>query len=73
MCDKFAQSIPVTILFGRSGFGDAIGCIEAATGDDTQEFTSLGGCSMWNNAAICSGRVWLKNNCEGLVLYVEIT
>ena len=56
---KFAPSIPVTRLLGRSGFGNAVGCVEADTSDDTQEITSLGGCLTWNNAYVSCGRVML--------------
>ena len=28
--------------------------------DDIQEITFLGSCLMWNNAAVCCGKIWLK-------------
>ena len=60
MLEKFSPPIPVDRLIGRSGFGDAVGSVEAAAGDDIQEITFLGSCLMWNNAAVCCGRIWLK-------------
>ena len=33
---RILPSIPVTILFGSSGFDDAVGCAEAASSDDNQ-------------------------------------
>ena len=72
VCEKFATSILVTRLIGRSGFGDTVGCVKAASIDYTQEITSLGVCLMWNNAVVCGGKVRLKYFCEGLVWYVEI-
>ena len=60
MCEKCEQYIPVTRLLGRSVFGDAVGCVEAATSYDTQEITYLGGCLMWTDATVYGGRVCLK-------------
>ena len=47
-------------MLGRSGFGDAVGSVEAAASDDIQEITFLGSCLMWNDAAVCCGKIWLK-------------
>ena len=47
-------------MLGHSGFGDAVGSVEAAASDDIQEITFLGSCFMWNNAAVCCGKIWLK-------------
>ena len=55
-----APPITVTILLGHSGFGDAVGSVEAAASNDIQEITFLGGCLMWNDAAVCCGRIWLN-------------
>ena len=60
MFDEFAPPIPVARLLGRSGFGDAVGSVEAAASDDIQEITFLGGCLMWNDAAVCGGRIWFR-------------
>ena len=60
MCDKCATYIPVIILIVDSGFGDAVGCVESDISDDTQKITSLGGCLMLNDAAVCGGRVRLN-------------
>ena len=61
MFDECAPPIPVARLIGCSGFGDAVGSVEAAASDYTQEITFMGSCLMWNNAAVCCGRVWLKS------------
>ena len=60
MFEECAPPIPVAILHGRSGFGDAVGIVEAAARDDIQEITFLGGCLMWNYATVCCGRIWLN-------------
>ena len=60
VCEKFAPYIPVTRLLGRSGFGNAVGCVEADASEDTLEKTNLGNCLMWNDATVCGGRVRLK-------------
>ena len=57
MCDKCALSIPVTILLGCSGFGDAVDCIDTADIDYNQEVMSMGTCLRWNDATVCGGRV----------------
>ena len=59
MCEEFSPPIPVARLLGCSGFGYAVGCVEDEASDDIQEIISLGGCLMWNNAAVCGGRVRL--------------
>ena len=60
MCEKFAPSIPVNRLLGRSIFGDVVRCVKVDASEDTQETTSMGGCLMWNNATVYGGRVRLK-------------
>ena len=60
MFEECAPPIPVSRLLGRSGFGDAVGSVEAAVSNDIQEIILLGGCLMWDNAAVCCGRIWLK-------------
>ena len=60
VCEKYAPSLPVTRLLGRSGFENSVGCVEADASDNTKEITSLGGCLMQNNAAVFGGRVWLN-------------
>ena len=60
MCEEFSPSISVARLLVRSGFGDAVGCVEDAASNDIQEITSLGGCLMCNYATVCCGRVGLK-------------
>ena len=58
--DECAPHIPVSGLLGRSGFVNAIGSVEAAASDGIQEITFLGFCLMWNDAAVCNGRIRLK-------------
>ena len=53
----YPQEFFCDTLIGRRGFGDAVGCVEAAASDDIQEIMSLGGCLMWNNIAVFGGRV----------------
>ena len=60
MFEECELPIPVSRLFGCNGFGDAVGSVEATAGDDIQEITFLGGCLMWNDAAICGGMIQLK-------------
>ena len=60
MFEECAPHIPVARLLGRSGFGDAVGSVEASASNDIQETTFLGGCLMWNAAAVCCGRIWLN-------------
>ena len=52
MFEECAPPIPVSRLLGRSGFGNTVGCVEAAASDNIQEITFLGGCLMWNDAAV---------------------
>ena len=54
------KHFPVARLLGRSGFGDAVGSVEAAASNDIQEITFLGSCLMWNNATVCCGKIWSK-------------
>ena len=60
MFEEYSPPFPVAILIGRSGFGDAVGSVEAAASDDIQEMMFLGSCLMWNNAAVCCGKIWSK-------------
>ena len=60
MLEKCAQPFPVFIMLGCSGFGNAVGRVEAAASDDIQEITFLVSCLMWNDAAVCCGKIWLK-------------
>ena len=60
MFEEFAPPIPVARLLGRSGFGNAVGSVKATASNGIQEIPFLGGCLMWNDAAVCCGRIWLK-------------
>ena len=60
MLEECSPRFPVSRLLGCSGFGDAVGSVEADASDDIQEITFLGRCLMWNNAAVCCGKIWLK-------------
>ena len=60
MCKECAPYFPVSRLLGCSGFGDAVGSVEADASNDIQEITFLGRFLMWNNAAVCCGKIWLK-------------
>ena len=60
MFEECDPPIPVSRLLGRSGFGDVIGSVEAAASDDIQDITFLGRCLMWNNDAVCCGKIWSK-------------
>ena len=60
MLEECAPTFLVARLLGSSGFGDAIGSVKAAASDDIQEITFLGRCLMWNDAAVCYGKIWLK-------------
>ena len=60
MLEECAPPFPVSRLLGHSGFGDAIGSAEDTASDDIQEITFLGSYSMWNNADVYCGKIWLK-------------
>ena len=45
---------------GCSVFGNAVFCVDASASYYTQEITYMGGCLMWNYAAVCGGRMWLN-------------
>ena len=59
MCEEFSPPIPVSRLLGRSGFGNAVVCVEDDASNNIQEIMSLEGCLMWNHAAVYGGRVRL--------------
>ena len=61
MFKEYSPPFPVARLLGRSGFGDAVGSVEAAARDDIQDITFLGSCLMWNDAAVCCGRILLRS------------
>ena len=69
MFEEYSPPFPVARLLGRSGFGDAVGSVEADASDDIQEITLLGSCLMWNNAAVCCGKIWSKNLLESGMTY----
>ena len=60
MFEECAPPTPVARLIGHSVFGDAVECVHAAAIDYIQEITFMGGCLMWNDAAVCDGRIWLE-------------
>ena len=60
MFEECAPPIPVARLLGRSGFGDAVGSVDDAASGNIQEITFMSDCLMWNNAAACGGRIWLR-------------
>ena len=60
MFEEYSPPFPVARLLGRSGFGDAAGSVEADASDDILEITFLGSCLMWNNAAVCCGKILSK-------------
>ena len=60
MFEECSPPIPFSSLLGHSGFGDAVWSVEAAASYDIQEITFLGGCLIWNDAAVCCGMIWLK-------------
>ena len=59
MCEDCEQHFPVSRLLGCSSFGYSIGHVKDAASDNTQEIISLGGSLMWNDAAVCGGRMEL--------------
>ena len=60
MLEECDPTFPVARLLGRSGFDNAVGRVESAASDDIQEITFLGRYLMWNDAAVCCGKIWLK-------------
>ena len=59
MLEECLPHFPVSRLIGCSGIGDAVGSVKAVASDDIQEITFMGGYLMWNNSAVCGGRIWL--------------
>ena len=60
MLEECAPPIPVARLIGCSGFGNAVGSVEAATSNDIQEITFLGGWLMQNDTNVGCGSIWFK-------------
>ena len=60
MFEECATPIPVARLVGRSGFGSAVRLTKDAVSDDIQDITFLGGCLIWNDAAIYGDRIQLN-------------
>ena len=60
MFEECTPPIPVSRLLVRSGFGNAVGYVEAAASNNIQEITFLGSCLMWNDATVCGVRIRLK-------------
>ena len=60
MFEESAPPIPVARLIGRSGFGDAVGSVDAAASNNIQEITFLAGSLTWNDDAVCGVRIWLN-------------
>ena len=60
MFEEYAPPIPVARLIVHIGFGDVVGCVEPSASDYVQGITFLGGCLMWNNAAVYGGRIRLN-------------
>ena len=52
MFEECALSIPVFILIGHSGVGDAAESVKTAASDDTPKKMFLDGCLMWHYAAV---------------------
>ena len=52
MFEECEPPIPVPRLLGCSGFVDAVWSAKTAASNDIQEEMFLGGCLMWNDAAI---------------------
>ena len=48
------------MLIGRCGFVNSFNRVEDAGSDNIQEIIFLGRGLMWNNAAVCGGRIDLK-------------
>ena len=59
VCEECAPSFPVSRLLGRSGFGNSFGCVKYDASDNIQEIIFLGGGLIWNDAAVCGGRMEL--------------
>ena len=47
-------------MIGCSGFGDSFGRVEDAASDNIQGIIFLGGGLIWNNNAVCGGRMEFK-------------
>ena len=61
-CDALPRPcthIPVARLIDRSGFGYAVGCVEADASNNIQEITSMGGYLMCNDDTVSDERVRL--------------
>ena len=60
MFGECAPPIPLPRMLGLSGFGDAVGYVEAEASDNINKIMFLCSCLMWNDAAVCGGRIWLN-------------
>ena len=61
------NSFPVVRLLGCSGFVDSFSRVKNYDSDNKQEIISLGGSLMFNDAAVCGGRMDMICFCEGLI------
>ena len=52
MFEECAPPIPVSILLGRSGVGDAVEIVKTVASDDIQEKMFMDDCLMWHYAAV---------------------
>ena len=57
MCEEYAPSLPVYRLLGSSGSGYSFGSVEDDASENLQEIIYLGIILMWNDAAVCGGRI----------------
>ena len=62
MFEERVPPILVARLLSRSGFDNAVGSVEADASNDIRDITFLGSCLMWNDAAVCCSRIWLKSS-----------
>ena len=60
VCEEFIPSVLFSRLLGCSGFGDSSVCVEDDDSENIQEIIFMGGGLMWNDEALCGGRMELK-------------
>ena len=60
VCKERAPYLPFDRLIGLSVFGGSFVHVEDSDSDNIQEIISLGRNLVWNDSAVCGGRIGLK-------------
>ena len=60
MCEEFSPHVPVYRLLECSGFGDSFSQVYGAASNTIHWVIFLGSSLIYNDAAVCGGRIDLK-------------